>query len=110
MSFTCGTRPSKPNALVNSFPDRLRDDAEEDRGGGNQQHGQAEAGGQGSRGDVYEFVAGDGEKFDFGYNFQECADQKFNLAQNGDEFTLIVPAQPCPEEGRIRRRILPEHT
>jgi hypothetical protein len=36
---------------------------------------------------VYEFVAGDGEEFDYGYDFSECAVQKFYHAQNADEFT-----------------------
>ena len=36
---------------------------------------------------VYEFVAGDGQEFDYGYDFLECAAQKFYHAQNADEFT-----------------------
>jgi hypothetical protein len=36
---------------------------------------------------VYEFVAGDGEEFDYGYDFLECAAQKFYHAQKADEFT-----------------------
>jgi hypothetical protein len=36
---------------------------------------------------VYEFVAGDGEEFDYGYDFLECAAQKFYHTQNADEFT-----------------------
>ena len=35
---------------------------------------------------VYEFVAGDGEEFDYGYDFSECAAQKFYHAQGADEF------------------------
>lgn len=35
---------------------------------------------------VYEFVAGDGKEFDYGYNFLECAAQKFYHAQGADEF------------------------
>jgi len=35
---------------------------------------------------VYEFVAGDGEEFDYGYDFLECAAQKFYHAQSADEF------------------------
>jgi hypothetical protein len=35
---------------------------------------------------VYEFVEGDGEAFDYGYNFIECATQKFYIAQGADEF------------------------
>ena len=36
---------------------------------------------------VYEFVVGDGEEFDYGYDFLECAAQKFYHAQGADEFT-----------------------
>jgi len=35
---------------------------------------------------VYEFVAGSGEEFDYGYNFSECAAQKFYHARGTDEF------------------------
>ncbi len=35
---------------------------------------------------VYEFVPGDGEGFDYGYDFLECAAQKFYHAQGADEF------------------------
>jgi hypothetical protein len=35
---------------------------------------------------VYEFVAGDGAQFDYGYDFLECAAQKFYHAQDADEF------------------------
>jgi hypothetical protein len=35
---------------------------------------------------VYEFVEGDGDMFDYGYNFTECATQKFYIAQDAEEF------------------------
>jgi len=35
---------------------------------------------------VYEFVEGDGDTFDYGYNFTECAAQKFYVAQGAEEF------------------------
>ncbi len=35
---------------------------------------------------VYEFVEGDGDTFDYGYNFIECATQKFYVAQHAKEF------------------------
>jgi len=35
---------------------------------------------------VYEFVEGDGEGFDYGYNFFECATEKFYRAQGAEEF------------------------
>jgi hypothetical protein len=35
---------------------------------------------------VYEFVEGDGDTFDYGYNFTECATQKFYVAQGAGEF------------------------
>jgi hypothetical protein len=35
---------------------------------------------------VYQFVAGDGEEFDYGYDFTECAAQKFYRAQGAEEF------------------------
>jgi len=35
---------------------------------------------------VYEFVEGDGEQFDYGYNFTECATEKFYRAQHAEEF------------------------
>jgi hypothetical protein len=35
---------------------------------------------------VYEFVEGDGDVFDYGYNFTECATQKFYITQGAEEF------------------------
>jgi hypothetical protein len=35
---------------------------------------------------VYEFVEGDGETFDYGYNYTECATEKFYRAQGAIEF------------------------
>ena len=35
---------------------------------------------------LYEFVESDGVKFDYGYNFIECATQKFYLSQGAEEF------------------------
>ena len=35
---------------------------------------------------VYEFVEGDGETFDYGYNFFECATHKLYRAQGAEEF------------------------
>jgi hypothetical protein len=35
---------------------------------------------------VYEFVEGDGETFDYGYDFVECATAKFYHSQGADEF------------------------
>lgn len=35
---------------------------------------------------VYQFVTGDGEEFDYGYDFSECAAQKFYHTQGADEF------------------------
>ena len=39
-----------------------------------------------SAGYVYHFVAGDGQAFDYGYDFAECAAQKFYQAQEAEEF------------------------
>jgi hypothetical protein len=36
---------------------------------------------------VHKFVAGDGQTFDFGYNFLECATDKFFRARGAAEFT-----------------------
>lgn len=36
---------------------------------------------------VYRFVAGDGQEFDYGYEFSECATLKFYRAQGAAEFT-----------------------
>ena len=36
---------------------------------------------------VYEFAPGDGVEFDYGYDFLECAAEKFYHAQDADEFT-----------------------
>jgi hypothetical protein len=36
---------------------------------------------------VYEFVEGDGVTFDYGYDFAECATEKFYRAQGAAEFT-----------------------
>ncbi len=36
---------------------------------------------------VYRFVPGDGQEFDYGYEFLECATQKFYRAQGAAEFT-----------------------
>jgi hypothetical protein len=36
---------------------------------------------------VYEFVPGDGQEFDYGYDFLECAVHKFYLTQGAGEFT-----------------------
>ena len=35
---------------------------------------------------VYEFVGGDGETFDYGYNYSECTTEKFYRAQGAAEF------------------------
>ena len=35
---------------------------------------------------VYEFVEGDGDTFDYGYNFTECATHKFYVTQGAEEF------------------------
>lgn len=35
---------------------------------------------------VYTFVEGDGERFDYGYDFTECATEKFYRAQGAQEF------------------------
>jgi len=35
---------------------------------------------------VFEFVSGDGQDFDYGYDFTECAAQKFYHIQGADEF------------------------
>ncbi|MFC2043063.1 L-2-amino-thiazoline-4-carboxylic acid hydrolase [Chloroflexota bacterium] len=35
---------------------------------------------------VYEFVQGDGEAFDYGYDFNECGAQKFYHSQGANEF------------------------
>ena len=35
---------------------------------------------------VYEFVQGDGEAFDYGYDFSECGAQKFYSSQGASEF------------------------
>lgn len=39
-----------------------------------------------AEGYVWEFVTGDGNEFDYGYDFVECAAQKFYHAQAADEF------------------------
>lgn len=39
-----------------------------------------------SAGYVYYFVAGDGQEFDYGYDFIECAAQKFYRAQGAEQF------------------------
>jgi hypothetical protein len=46
---------------------------------------------------VYEFVAGDGEEFDYGYDFSECAAQKFYHAQGADEFMPFYCYLDFPE-------------
>jgi hypothetical protein len=38
---------------------------------------------------VVEFVEGDGETFDYGYDFTECATEKFYRAQGATEFLLF---------------------
>jgi hypothetical protein len=48
---------------------------------------------------VYEFVAGDGEEFDYGYNFTECATLKFYHAQGADEFLPFYCFLDFPESG-----------
>ena len=35
---------------------------------------------------VYEFVEGDGESFDYGYNFTECATARFYRSEGAEEF------------------------
>jgi hypothetical protein len=62
---------------------------------------------------VYEFVAGDGESFDYGYVFIECAAQKFYHAQNADEFTpfycfLDYPSSKIWGQGLTRTMTLAE--
>jgi hypothetical protein len=48
---------------------------------------------------VYEFVAGDGQEFDYGYDFLECATQKFYHAQGADEFTPFFCFLDFPKSG-----------
>jgi len=62
---------------------------------------------------VYEFVAGDGEEFDYGYDFLECAAQKFYHAQGADEFTpfycfLDYPKSKVSGLGLVRTMTLTE--
>lgn len=46
---------------------------------------------------VYEFVAGDGGSFDYGYNFTACAAQRFYRAQGADEFMPFYCYLDFPE-------------
>jgi 8-oxo-dGTP pyrophosphatase MutT (NUDIX family) len=46
---------------------------------------------------VYEFIPGDGEEFDYGYDFVECATQKLYQAQGGDEFLPFYCFLDFPE-------------
>ncbi len=46
---------------------------------------------------VYEFVEGDGEEFDYGYDFFECATFKFYHAQGADEFLPFYCFLDFPE-------------
>jgi hypothetical protein len=39
---------------------------------------------------VCEFVEGDGERFDYGFDYQECGICKFFHAQNADEFSMYM--------------------
>jgi len=55
---------------------------------------------------VYEFVAGDGSEFDYGYDFSECAAQKFYQAQRADEFTPFYCYLDFPTSTMGLRRTL----
>jgi hypothetical protein len=55
---------------------------------------------------VYEFVEGDGEEFDYGYDFLECATQKFYHVQNADEFTPFYCFLDYPKSRMGLRRTM----
>ncbi|MCI0476190.1 MAG: DUF116 domain-containing protein, partial [Anaerolineales bacterium] len=50
---------------------------------------------------VYEFVLGDGVAFDYGYNFLECATQKFYHAQGADEFLPLFCFLDFPNSTKL---------
>jgi hypothetical protein len=55
---------------------------------------------------VYELVAGDGEEFDYGYDFQECAAQKFYHAHDADELTPFYCYLDFPKSTMGLRRTM----
>jgi hypothetical protein len=62
---------------------------------------------------VYEFVAGDGDTFDYGYNFWECATHKFFVAQGAAELApfycfLDFPLSRAAGSGLTRTHTLAE--
>jgi hypothetical protein len=55
---------------------------------------------------VYEFIAGDGVEFDYGYDFSECAAHKLYHAQQADEFTPFYCYLDFPKSTMGLRRTL----
>ena len=55
---------------------------------------------------VYELVVGDGVNFDYGYDFLECAAQKFFHAQGADEFTPFYCYLDFPKSSMGLRRTM----
>ena len=55
---------------------------------------------------VYEFVAGEGEEFDYGYDFLECAAHKFYHKQGADEFTPFYCFLDYPKSKMGLRRTM----
>jgi hypothetical protein len=66
-----------------------------------------------AEGYVCEFILGDGVEFDYGYDFKECAAQKFYRAQGADEFLpffcfLDYPSSKMLGLGLVRTMTLAE--
>jgi hypothetical protein len=66
-----------------------------------------------AEGYVCEFIIGDGAEFDYGYDFKECAAQKFYRAQGADEFLpffcfLDYPSSKMLGLGLVRTMTLAE--
>jgi hypothetical protein len=66
-----------------------------------------------AEGYVCEFIIGDGVEFDYGYDFKECAAQKFYRAQGADEFLpffcfLDYPSSKMFGLGLVRTMTLAE--
>jgi hypothetical protein len=53
---------------------------------------------------VYAFVEGDGEEFDYGYDFQECGALKFYHSQDADAFTPFYCYLDFPKSRMELRR------
>ena len=58
---------------------------------------------------VYAFVEGDGEEFDYGYDFEECATEKFYRTQGAEEFLpfyCFLDFPKCEQGGLGLRRTM----